>query len=690
MNIKKPIAMLTSLIALSSAFMQTTALAFYETPYEIIFDYKDENYPYASTSDEYFETDDAYYSKRISSYSTDSEGNRYNVVSYVTLISLKKNYEGRFEIPTEVDGMTVDYVEPSAFDFCNELTEVYIPASISEKMYSGLYFNYCSKLEKITLEKENELKLHLVDGVLFKGNTLLRFPPMLNKEEYTVPEHCTAIAPNAFDSTHYLDKLTIGECDINYSQFYASNCLAFSSVRVLDISRSAIADISSLTSSAYNIEDLYLPDTFVTNSAYTSSSNSIGNAVGGPYLLCTLPNLKNLYFNDTNPNFMSIDGCAYSKDGKTLICVPYGRKEYDMPEGCHAVVSGALNKIKKINFSESYDGVAPEVTTTIVTTATTTTMPYTDSYSKTTALPTTTKVVTSGGTTVETTTPYVLPFSVSAKRMEVNVPDDNTIYKDVDGIIYSKDMSQLIYCDSTYTSDTVIIPEGVEYINSNAFASNGKVTSYYIPKSIKYINPRSIGYAYDESYFEDKTQTNSEIYVTIYQNGYARQFWKSTAVPANIATPNENVVIYGYTGTYAQTYAEKNSFTFVALDNTDYPQQNTTSATTTTTTATTTEPTTSTTVTTTTPDIEASFGDITNDGIIDAGDASEILMLYAELSTSDESVTLDDAVLRIADLDGNGSVDAGDASLVLGYYAYSSTAEDGNVKTLKEFIENQE
>lgn len=78
--------------------------------------------------------------------------------------------------------------------------------------------------------------------------------------------------------------------------------------------------------------------------------------------------------------------------------------------------------------------------------------------------------------------------------------------------------------------------------------------------------------------------------------------------------------------------------------------------------------------TTVTTDVSVVYekGDVNGDGKTDASDASQILKIYATLSTGgtpEESA----AQLEAADADGDGKVDAGDASLILGYYAYLST-----------------
>ncbi len=67
-----------------------------------------------------------------------------------------------------------------------------------------------------------------------------------------------------------------------------------------------------------------------------------------------------------------------------------------------------------------------------------------------------------------------------------------------------------------------------------------------------------------------------------------------------------------------------------------------------------------------------SIGDVNNDGIVDASDASEILKEYAAAATGNPSV-LSEAQKKAADVDNNGIIDSSDASCLLAYYAYAAT-----------------
>ncbi len=96
----------------------------------------------------------------------------------------------------------------------------------------------------------------------------------------------------------------------------------------------------------------------------------------------------------------------------------------------------------------------------------------------------------------------------------------------------------------------------------------------------------------------------------------------------------------------------------------------------TTTTSTATSATSKRTVTTTTAattqPIKYSLGDVDNNGIVDAVDASKVLSEYARVSSNAKS-TFGEAQKKAADANKDGFIDAVDASKILAFYAYRST-----------------
>ena len=123
-----------------------------------------------------------------------------------------------------------------------------------------------------------------------------------------------------------------------------------------------------------------------------------------------------------------------------------------------------------------------------------------------------------------------------------------------------------------------------------------------------------------------------------------------------------NLTIYGYTGSYAETYAKENDIPFVSLGNITTTETTTTTIETTVTTTTETMVTTKTTTTTTKQDSETPtviYGDITLDGRVDITDA----VLLNKFCSG--AVILNDAAKLNSDCDGDGDITGNDAVALL-------------------------
>ena len=98
-------------------------------------------------------------------------------------------------------------------------------------------------------------------------------------------------------------------------------------------------------------------------------------------------------------------------------------------------------------------------------------------------------------------------------------------------------------------------------------------------------------------------------------------------------------VIKGYSGSTAESYANKYGYKFESLGAAP------------------------------TKDI---LGDVNGDGMVDSSDASLVLTEYALISTGGNG-NFSESVKKLADFDKDGTIDSSDASLILAYYAHVST-----------------
>ncbi len=220
-------------------------------------------------------------------------------------------------------------------------------------------------------------------------------------------------------------------------------------------------------------------------------------------------------------------------------------------------------------------------------------------------------------------------FSFCDSLTEITIPDSVT------SIGYSA-----FFCCASLTNIT--IPDSVTSIGDSAFYCCDSLTNITIPDSVT-----SIG---DNAFYCCDSLTNITIPDSVTSIGdYA--FYDCT-----------NLTIYGYTGSYAETYAKENDIPFVSLGNITTTETTTTTIETTVTTTTETMVTTKTTTTTTKQDSETPtviYGDITLDGRVDITDA----VLLNKFCSG--AVILNDAAKLNSDCDGDGDITGNDAVALL-------------------------
>ena len=208
-----------------------------------------------------------------------------------------------------------------------------------------------------------------------------------------------------------------------------------------------------------------------------------------------------------------------------------------------------------------------------------------------------------------------------------------------------------------YNLTSINIPDSVTSISNFAFYHCSSLTSINIPGSVTSIGYRAFGYcsnlksinipdsvtSIDDSAFlccsnlESITIQNPDC--DIYNN-------MRTINSGYDAIADEsyfNGTIYGYSGSTAQTYAEKYGYNFESLD--EAPA-------------------------------EPLLGDVDGNEIVDGRDASMVLTHYALISANKPGVITDAQALLNADWDQNDIIDGRDASAILTYYAEQSVSKE--------------
>lgn len=176
----------------------------------------------------------------------------------------------------------------------------------------------------------------------------------------------------------------------------------------------------------------------------------------------------------------------------------------------------------------------------------------------------------------------------------ITVDIDNENYSnDNNGVLFDKEMKTLIQYPAGSTLRKFDIPYGVTSIAASAFISAKNLVNIVIPDSVDYIGYSAFNNCtsltsvtigkgithIDNDTFRNCTALtsveipNGVISIGLYAFGFSKNL-KKAVIPKSVTSidktafeyTHEDFTIYGYIGSYAQTYANENDIPFVALD----------------------------------------------------------------------------------------------------------------------------
>lgn len=165
-----------------------------------------------------------------------------------------------------------------------------------------------------------------------------------------------------------------------------------------------------------------------------------------------------------NPAFAVQDGVLFSKDAATLVRYPSGKA------GTSYTIPASVETLRDRAFSGSVhlEGIGlPEGLLEIGSLA------FTDCLKlRTLAIPGT--VVQLGGD----------PFAGCAALEQISVAPDNPCYRSVDGVLLTKDQTELVRFPPAHGSAEYAIPNGVTNIRNNAFLGGANLRKVTLPEGI--------------------------------------------------------------------------------------------------------------------------------------------------------------------------------------------------------------
>ena len=333
------------------------------------------------------------------------------------------------------DGVTL--INSYAFYDCTSLKEVTIPNSVTEIEVDA--FSGCTSLTAINVD-ENNTKYKSVDGVLYSKDmkTLLAYPAGKTNTSYTIPDSVSEIRGDVFEYCTSLTKVTIPDSVTKIDRRAFSGCTSLKEVTipnsVTEIGDSAFLGCKSLTK-------VTIPDS-VTKIGY------------GAFSGCT--SLKEIAIPNsvTEIGNYAFLGCT----SLTKVTIPNSVTEigYSAFEGCTSLTSVTLPDSAEIG---------------------------TSAFSGCTSLK---EITLPAG--VSSIYYYCYIFSDCISLTAINVDENNTDCKSVDGVLFSKDMKTLWIYPAGKTNTSYTIPDSVTKIDRYAFSGCTSLKEVTIPDSVTVIS----------------------------------------------------------------------------------------------------------------------------------------------------------------------------------------------------------
>ena len=332
-------------------------------------------------------------------------------------------------IPSELGGYPVTSIGDLAFESDSDTSgdmysfrSVTIPDSIIHLGKNP--FAHCHSLNTIEVSP-NHPTLTVVDNVLFNKDmtSLICYPCWKSGSDFTIPFGVLHIADYAFYGNLCLESITIPNSVTTLGDHVFSHC--------------------------WELKSISIPDSVI----------AIGKA---PFSGCR--NLSDISVSKDQPALTIRDNVVFNKDMTSLIYYqPSGEeKTYIIPNGVKTIEDEAFygcDNLQTITIPNSVTSIGDRA--------------FEDCYPLTSIhIPDSVTHIGNG------------LFSYCYSLSIISVSSNHPALTVVDGVLFDKDMTTLIYYPSEKTNEIYDIPYGVKYIGYHAFGSNRYLSTINIPNSV--------------------------------------------------------------------------------------------------------------------------------------------------------------------------------------------------------------
>ncbi len=226
--------------------------------------------------------------------------------------------------------------------------------------------------------------------------------------------------------------------------------------------------------------------------------------------------LQQIEVDENNPNYCDIDGVLYSKDKTRIICRPCDHDTYLAEKYGYAKYDENGYRIEPTAEDANYEQYVKDVLTFVVPSSVETVGELCFNYAnmKTVYLP-------EGLKTIETLGFFEIPLleNVYSYKTDAQVADSHFTAENALGAVYAS------------------LPEGLEYIGSDAFSYNQAMTYMFIPESVTYIGH----HAFWDTVYKDGDELRG---VTQINTALSEEAFKSQVDTGNSWRPQYDFMLF--------------------------------------------------------------------------------------------------------------------------------------------------
>jgi len=347
------------------------------------------------------------------------------------------------EIPQTVEGVTVVGIGDKAFYYCKSLEAVSIPETVTSIGEYGFY--YCSALKEIDIP----------DGVSEIGTFAFNLCHTLTRIE--IPSAMTEIKKDTFSRCNNLETVVIPESIKTIGDHAFYDCPKLMNVTIPD----GVETIENWAFAQTGIVEIKVPD----------SVTSFGDSM---FYGC-----KNLESATIGTNITKLPAWTfYDCDSLTEFVIPNHITEI----GDYAF--GSCSKLESVTIPESVTAIGKGAFSGV-------------EKMKAIDIPNSVKILgdsaVSGCTALETIkigsgveSIGIQCFGNNPSLLAFEVNDKNENFTDIDGVLFTKDETELLSFTGGYTG-SYSVPEGTKVIDEFAFVGATKLTEVIIPDGVQTI-----------------------------------------------------------------------------------------------------------------------------------------------------------------------------------------------------------